>query len=77
LVFSAEIEAKKDIDDDQKFVYAERGSTEQKIQSLQYCKAYHTHLNGMIEAQMKIAIESVASFWYTAWVNAGQPDLEF
>lgn len=24
---------------------------------------------------MRLAIFSVASFWYTAWVNAGQPDL--
>ena len=25
---------------------------------------------------MRMAIVSVASFWYTAWVNAGQPDLK-
>ena len=24
---------------------------------------------------MRQAIYAVASFWYTAWVNAGQPDL--
>jgi hypothetical protein len=24
---------------------------------------------------MRQSIRSVASFWYTAWVNAGQPDL--
>jgi hypothetical protein len=24
---------------------------------------------------MRTAIYSVASFWYTAWINAGQPDL--
>jgi hypothetical protein len=32
-------------------------------------------LNGMVERRMKLSIFSVASFWYTAWVNAGQPDL--
>jgi len=77
LVFSAEIAAGNDISDDQKFVYTERGSSEQKIQSLEYCKAYNQHLEGMVEDQMKRAIEDVASFWYTAWVNAGQPDLDF
>ena len=29
----------------------------------------------MVERRMRLAIVSVASFWYTAWVNAGQPDL--
>jgi hypothetical protein len=29
----------------------------------------------MVEAQMKKAITATASFWYTAWVNAGKPDL--
>ncbi len=24
---------------------------------------------------MRKAIEATASFWYTAWVNAGKPDL--
>jgi hypothetical protein len=30
----------------------------------------------MIERRMRLAIFSVASFWYTAWVNAGEPDLK-
>ena len=29
----------------------------------------------MIARRMRQSISSVASFWYTAWVNAGQPDL--
>jgi hypothetical protein len=29
----------------------------------------------MVERRMRQAIFTVASFWYTAWVNAGQPDL--
>jgi hypothetical protein len=32
-------------------------------------------LNGMVERRMRQSIFSIASFWYTAWVNAGQPDL--
>ena len=30
----------------------------------------------MVERRMRQSISSVASFWYTAWVNAGQPDLK-
>jgi hypothetical protein len=29
----------------------------------------------MVERRMRQSIYAVASFWYTAWVNAGQPDL--
>ena len=25
---------------------------------------------------MRLSIADVANFWYTAWVNAGQPDLK-
>ncbi|KFF04563.1 zinc dependent phospholipase C family protein [Flavobacterium reichenbachii] len=41
----------------------------------EYAAKLHAQLNGMVESQMKKAIEATASFWYTAWVNAGQPDL--
>jgi hypothetical protein len=33
-------------------------------------------LDGMIERRMRQSIYAIASFWYTAWVNAGQPDLK-
>jgi len=41
----------------------------------EYAKKLHKDLNGMVEKQMRKAIEATASFWFTAWVNAGQPDL--
>lgn len=41
----------------------------------EYAKKLHQELNGMVENQMKKAITATASFWYTAWVNAGKPDL--
>jgi hypothetical protein len=33
-------------------------------------------MNGMVERRMRLSIASIASFWYTAWINAGQPDLK-
>jgi hypothetical protein len=41
----------------------------------EYAAKFHTALNGMVESQMKKAVTATASFWYTAWVNAGKPDL--
>jgi hypothetical protein len=41
----------------------------------EYSAKLHKDLNGMVENQMRKAITATASFWYTAWVNAGKPDL--
>jgi hypothetical protein len=40
-----------------------------------YARAYHDALGGMVEAQMRAAILAVGAAWYTAWVDAGQPNL--
>jgi len=51
-----------------------RGRTEYEY-SEQYYQLYHAKLNGMVERRMKDAVRRVASYWYTAWVDAGKPDL--
>jgi hypothetical protein len=43
--------------------------------TLEYATKFHEALKGMVERQMNKAITATASFWYTAWVNAGKPDL--
>jgi hypothetical protein len=40
-----------------------------------FSAAYQTALNDMIERRMRAAIRAVGSAWYTAWVDAGSPDL--
>ena len=45
--------------------------------SEKYASRYHKQLNGMVERRMRASIYAIASFWYTAWVEAGQPDLPF
>jgi hypothetical protein len=45
--------------------------------SEKYASRYHKELNGMVERRMRASIYAIASFWYTAWVEAGQPDLPF
>ena len=32
-------------------------------------------MNGMVERRLRKAILAVGSIWFTAWVDAGQPDL--
>jgi hypothetical protein len=60
---------------DQKFSFENRNGVIVRQYSSSFTKAYDAKLKGMIERRMRMAIFSVASFWYTAWVNAGEPDL--
>ena len=60
---------------DQKFSFENRNGIVVRQYSAAFTKAYDLKLKGMVERRMRMAIYSVASFWYTAWVNAGQPDL--
>jgi len=45
------------------------------VHSDEYAKAFHEALHGMVEDQLRNSITTVADYWYTAWVNAGKPDL--
>lgn len=59
----------------QKFAFEERSGKIIRQYSAAYTAAYQQSLHGMVERRMRQSIYAVASFWYTAWVNAGQPDL--
>lgn len=60
---------------DQKYVFERRNKIINRTYSREYSKAYHSALNGMVEKQMRSAIIMIGSFWYTAWIDAGQPNL--
>lgn len=60
---------------DRKYAFENRGNTTVKTYSEEYTKAYNDQLNDMAERRMRAAIIMLGSYWYTAWVNAGQPDL--
>jgi hypothetical protein len=59
-----------------KYSFEKRNDFVIKQYSTAYTEAYDKMLNGMVERRMRLSIYSIASFWYTAWVNAGQPDLK-
>ena len=62
--------------EDQKYSFEQRNGVVIKQYSSAFTIAYNKKLDGMIERRMRQSIFAVASFWYTAWVNAGQPDLK-
>ncbi|MDV3308844.1 MAG: zinc dependent phospholipase C family protein [Cyclobacteriaceae bacterium] len=60
---------------DRRYSYETKGRQTLRVYSQEYAEAYHTMLSGMVERQMRAAIRLTGSLWYTAWVDAGQPDL--
>ena len=62
---------------DKKYAIVSVGkSPPQRIYNLPYSNAYHSALNGMVEARMQKSILALGSLWYSAWVEAGKPDLK-
>jgi hypothetical protein len=74
-VLRMEKELSKTFPSDRKYAYEQRGNTTISTYSREFCEAYHQLLNGMVERRLKASILAVGSVWYTAWVDAGQPDL--
>ena len=74
-VLRIEQELKLEYPQDQQFCFEERLEVTTRIQCEEFSRAYHERLGGMVEKRMQDAILAVGSFWYSAWVEAGQPDL--
>ena len=60
---------------DKKYSFETKGKQTVKVYAREYALAYHEVLNGMVEKQMRAAIKMVGDVWYTAWADAGQPEL--
>lgn len=60
---------------DKQMCFEDRFDRTVKTQCKEYSEAYHRALDGMVERKMRSAIQAVASSWYSAWVDAGQPDM--
>ncbi len=74
LLFEKELTA--EFGADKKFSFETRGTRTIKVYSKGFAKAYHQRLNGMVERQMRKAIKMTGDYWYTCWVDSGQPDLQ-
>lgn len=75
-VLDFEKQLTEQFEDGAKYAYEERGVTLAKTYSREFSKAYHDKLDGMVERRMRKAIHCIGSFWYSAWIEAGQPKLD-
>ncbi|ELR69452.1 hypothetical protein C900_04984 [Fulvivirga imtechensis AK7] len=74
LAFEVAITEKLGID--KKYSFETRGNVTVKVYSREFSQKYHEALGGMVERQMLRSVKMVGDFWYTCWIDAGQPDLD-
>lgn len=60
---------------DRQFCQEGRGGQSVRIQCPEYALAFQNRLGGMVERRMRQAVHAVGSAWFTAWMDAGQPNL--
>ena len=59
----------------EKYNYETKGKQTVRVYSVSFSRRYHQALGDMVERQMRASIKMTGDLWYTAWVDAGQPDL--
>ncbi|MEM8528489.1 MAG: zinc dependent phospholipase C family protein [Bacteroidota bacterium] len=74
-VLLIEQDLREQFPEDQQMCYEERLGRTIRTQCEVFAKAYHERLSGMVERRMTAAIHALGCVWYSAWVEAGQPDI--
>ncbi len=58
-----------------KYSYETKGKQTVRVYAFDFSRRYHDRMDGMVERQMRASVKMIGDLWYTAWVDAGQPDL--
>ncbi|HEY9559794.1 MAG TPA: zinc dependent phospholipase C family protein [Anseongella sp.] len=75
-VLRIEKELSREFPADRKYTVFLKNNRTVKNYSEHYSALYQKRLQGMVERRLTQAILAIGSFWFTAWVNAGQPSLQ-
>lgn len=65
----------EELGETRKYGFDERNGITTKVYSTDFARQYSERLSGQVERQMRASVKMVGDFWYTCWVDAGQPDL--
>ncbi|NBC25102.1 MAG: hypothetical protein GVX78_05750 [Bacteroidetes bacterium] len=76
-VLTVERRLRKTYPESQQMCFDERLGRTVLTQCRDFAKAYSAAMEGMVEERMRNSIWAIGSSWYTAWVDAGQPDFDF
>jgi hypothetical protein len=74
-VLKFEKELTNKLAEDKKFTITERNGLTIRNYSKEFSEKYHDMLNDQVERRMRASVKMVGDFWFTCWVDAGQPDL--
>ncbi len=75
-VLENEKAATKAFTDSTKYRWQKRNGKDVRYYTREFALAYAKLLGPTINQQALKAVDAVADFWYTAWVDAGKPDLQ-
>jgi hypothetical protein len=75
-VLDTERQVSTSFSDTTKYHYQTRNGREQRYYTREFALAYAKRLEPTINQQALHSANLVADFWYTAWVDAGKPDLQ-
>ncbi|GAA4373712.1 zinc dependent phospholipase C family protein [Hymenobacter koreensis] len=73
--FDYETEISKKFTPEKKYTYSHKYGNTRRSYSDAFADEYHKKVGGMVAFRIKLATTMVASMWYTAWKDAGSPDL--
>lgn len=74
-VLEMEQKVRQNMPEDLIMCYEDRLSTNVLTYCREFADQYAKAMDGMVEERFRKAIHMIASFWYSAWVEAGQPPL--
>lgn len=74
-LFAQEKEVSKQFTDSTKYRWQVRWGKNRRFYTSDFAKAYNRALGSSINNQLIASANAIADFWYTAWVDAGKPDL--
>ena len=59
---------------DQQYCFEDRMDKNIRTQCSGYARAYDLAMDKMVEERFRVAVKAVGDAWYTAWIDAGQPE---
>ncbi len=74
-VLQTEKRLSQEFPEDQQYCYEDRLDVTIRTYCPEYALAWAAAMEGMVEERFRASIHAIGSVWYTAWVDAGQPDL--
>lgn len=74
-VLAFEKKLTQEMPEEKKFTIEERNGITVRTYSRNFTAEYNKRLDNQVERQMKASVKMIADIWYTAWVDAGQPEI--